>query len=63
MLNIPYIKLINAVADACNEIQNSPDDSIQDIFNESLKSWETGLIMNSNFYIDQMDYNSVKGTS
>ena len=49
------VRLSNAITDSCREIQNCPDDSIQDIFNECLEQWETGLIMDHNFNLEPND--------
>jgi len=38
--------LLNAITEAVREVDKCPEDSIQDIWNESLKSWKTGLRMN-----------------
>ena len=46
------MKLCNAITDALREMERSPDDSVQDIFNEQLESWETGLRMNHNYEIE-----------
>ena len=43
----------NAIADALREIEKCPDDSMQDIFNEQLKSWNTGLWMDHNYNIEK----------
>lgn len=40
------IKLFNAITEALREMEKCPNDSVQDIWNECLKSWETGLKMN-----------------
>lgn len=45
--------LCNAITEACREIERCPDDSIQDIFNESLKKWETGMKMDFRFNIEK----------
>ena len=39
------IRLCNAIKDAVNEMSRRPEDSVQDIWNEVLDSWETGLHM------------------
>ena len=46
------VRICNAITEACREMQRCPDDSVQDIVNESLDSWETGLRMDHNFNID-----------
>lgn len=51
------IKLRNAITDACREIQKCPEDSIQDIFNECLDNWETGLWMDHNFALTSKPVN------
>lgn len=43
--------LSNALQQAFREIDDHPEDSIQDIVNECLLSWKTGLRMNSHFEI------------
>ena len=45
-------KLLNAITEAVREIERSPDDSMQDIFNEALKTWGTGLKMKHNYVIE-----------
>jgi len=40
------VRLLNAITDAVREMERCPDDSTQDIWNEALESWETGLRMN-----------------
>lgn len=50
------LRFTNAVKDACVEIQNCPDDSIQDIFNEAFDKWETGLQMDHNFNIETKNF-------
>ena len=44
--------LCNAITEALRECESHPEDSVQDIFNEALSSWETGLFMNSRYEID-----------
>lgn len=39
------VKLCNVIKDALAETENCPDDSIQDIWNDMLDKWETGLRM------------------
>ena len=48
-------KLLNAITEAVREIERSPDDSMQDIFNEALTSWRTGLKMNHRYEIEKDD--------
>jgi hypothetical protein len=45
-------RLCNAVTDALEEMERTPDDSVQDIWNEMLEKWETGLHMNHNHKIE-----------
>jgi len=45
------VRLCNAITEALREMDKCPDDSVQDIWNESLESWETGLRMNHNLII------------
>lgn len=40
------VRLLNAITESVREMEKRPDDSTQDIWNESLESWETGLRMN-----------------
>ena len=40
------VRLLNAITEAVREMEKCPDDSTQDIWNEALESWETGLRMN-----------------
>jgi hypothetical protein len=47
--------LLNAITEAMREIERCPDDSMQDIFNESLSSWQTGLKMNHRYEIEKDD--------
>lgn len=63
MLQVPFLQVPNfdmetrihlqnlklAVAEACTEIQNCPEDSIQDIFNERLEFWNLPWRMNYRF--------------
>jgi hypothetical protein len=44
-------KVLEAITWACREMQENPDDSIQDIFNDSFHGWELDLVMDSNFVI------------
>jgi len=46
-------KLCNAITDALREVERCPDDSIQDIFNEQLKSWRTGYHMDHRFNLEK----------
>lgn len=51
--NNKLLILCNAITDALREMDNCPEDSVQDIWNESLKSWETELRMDHNYNIEQ----------
>lgn len=44
--------LCNAITEALRECEAHPEDSVQDIFNEALSTWETGLFMTSRYEID-----------
>jgi hypothetical protein len=44
--------LCNAVTEALREVDRCPDDSVQDIFNDKLESWNTGLVMDRSYNID-----------
>lgn len=46
------VRLCNAITEALREMEKCPDDSLQDIWNESLESWETGLHMDHNHNIE-----------
>jgi hypothetical protein len=48
----PLVRLFNAIKDAVTEMDRCPGDSIQDIWNEMLDKWETGLRMDHNHNID-----------
>ncbi len=50
--SVPVILLLNAITEALREIEKCPDDSMQDIFNEKFKEWETGLRMNQSYVIE-----------
>ena len=39
----------NALTDMLREMQSHPDDSLQDITNESLKQWKCGFRVNHDF--------------
>jgi hypothetical protein len=43
------LNLLNAITDAVREMERCPNDSTQDIWNEALESWHTGLRMNPRF--------------
>lgn len=45
----------NAITDALREMEKSPDDSTQDIWNEALESWKTGLRINHRLEVVQAD--------
>lgn len=44
--------LINAIRDALREMEAHPDDSVTDIWNEQLASWQTGLRMDNAYNIE-----------
>jgi hypothetical protein len=46
------VRLCNAITEAVREMEKCPDDSVQDIWNESLESWETGLRMDHNHNVE-----------
>jgi hypothetical protein len=46
------VRLLNAITEALREMEKCPDDSVQDIWNESLESWRTGLRMDHNYIIE-----------
>jgi hypothetical protein len=54
------VRLCNAIKDAVNEMDRCPDDSIQDIWNEMLDKWETGLRMDIHHNIEPNSVISVK---
>lgn len=45
-------RLGNAITEALREMEKCPEDSVQDIWNEALESWETGLRMNQRLEIE-----------
>ena len=47
------VRLGNAVTEALREMERCPDDSVPDIWNEALRSWETGLRMNHLLEIEE----------
>jgi len=49
------VRLLNAITDAVREMEKCPDDSTQDIWNEALESWETGLRMNHLLEVEPND--------
>lgn len=46
-------RICEAITDSINECNRCPDDSVQDIWNEILESWETGLRMDNNFRLEK----------
>jgi len=46
------VRLLNAITEAVREMERCPNDSTQDIWNESLESWKTGLRMNHHLEIE-----------
>ena len=46
------VRLCNAITEALREMDKCPDDSVQDIWNESLESWKTGLRMDHNHNVE-----------
>ena len=52
------VRLHNAITEALREMERHPNDSPQDIWNESLKSWETGLWMNHRLEVQPNDPSS-----
>ena len=49
---IRLVRLCNAITEAIREMEKCPDDSVQDIWNESLESWETGLRIDHNHNVE-----------
>ena len=47
-----FVRLLNAITEAVREMERCPNDSTQDIWNESLESWKTGLRMNHHLEIE-----------
>jgi hypothetical protein len=45
-------RLLNAITDALKKMEKYPNDSVQDIWNEALESWETGMRMDHNLVIE-----------
>ena len=41
----PIVRLCSAIKEAIEEMERCPYDSIQDIWNEKLEEWQTGLRM------------------
>ena len=48
------VQLCNAITEALREMDKCPEDSVQDIWNESLSSWETGFYMDHNLNIESV---------
>ena len=44
--------LLNVITDALREMERCPNDSTQDIWNEMLERWNTGLRMNHRLEIE-----------
>jgi hypothetical protein len=44
--------LIHAIRDALNDMDKHPYDSVEDIWNEHLESWKTGLRMHGDYHIE-----------
>ena len=57
------VRLLNAITEAVREMEKSPDDSTQDIWNESLESWETGLRMNHLLEVEPNDQDQRQATA
>ena len=49
--DVVMMRIKNAIKEACEEINRSPDDPLQVIFNEAFKNWNTGLCMDHNFNV------------
>jgi hypothetical protein len=47
-------KLKEAITWMLREIENCPNDSMQDIANEALKMWETNLRVNSSYIVEEV---------
>lgn len=60
--HISLVRLFNAIKDAVNEMDRCPEDSIQDIWNEMLDKWETGLRMDRKYNIEPNTERSACGT-
>lgn len=50
--NNKLLLICNVITEALREMEKCPEDSVQDIWNESLESWETGLRMDHNYNIE-----------
>lgn len=48
-------RLREAITEMLREIERCPDDSMQDIANEALSSWQTGLHMTTGYVIERDD--------
>ncbi len=48
--------LYNAIKDAVTEMERSPDDYVQDIWNEMFDKWETGLRMDVHHNVELKEY-------
>jgi hypothetical protein len=46
-------RLRNAIKEALCEMGKCPDDSVQDIWNESFRTWQTGLRMDHHFNVNR----------
>jgi hypothetical protein len=55
------VRLCNAITEALREMDKCPDDSVQDIWNESLESWGTGLRMNHLLEVEPIESSSATG--
>lgn len=54
------VLLQNAITEALREMEKCPEDSVQDIWNESLRSWGTGLKMNHSLVLEyDKDYHDL----
>jgi len=47
-------KLCEVIKESLHEMDRCPEDSIQDIWNEKLEGWKTGLRMDHHFNIDNV---------
>ena len=50
---IDRIKFRNVLSEILKEIQECPDDSIQDITNEILDDWDMEMVCNHNLIIEE----------
>lgn len=46
-------RLANAVTEALREMASHPEDSVQDIFNEKLREWKTGMRIGTNMTMEE----------